>query len=313
MSKSAQDQLTVAVTGYSGLLGTHVIRSIFDLSGTYPLSLGRTVPKYDAIHRHWNADYSFEETVERLKGVDVLCHMAAYIPPNQTDPTEAQKCVEVNAIATLTLARAAIAAGVRRFVFTSSANIITKTDGFNKETDQPQLQFKQAPYYLSSKVLAESYLAYLEMQGDIEIQVVRLSSVYSTEGPCSILHKFVMDLKETNRLKLINGSLYGTDFVHVEDVAGLIAKSIYSTQCGIINAGSGERTTLLSIAKDIAALLGKGEDSIENLDSLDRKSQLGFAALDIGTARVAFNYTPRTVKQGVREIVGFSNLGNPFT
>ena len=306
MSERKKPQSTIAITGYSGLLGNRVTQRISAMSGVHPIVLGRTVPLACMEHRYWDADCSLGDIVERLKGVDVLCHMAAYIPPNQSDPSEAQKCVAVNALATLTLARAAIDAGVQRIVFTSSANIITKSSGVNRETDQPIMQFKHAPYYLASKVLAESYLASLALHHDIEIQVLRLSSVYSPEGPSSILHQFAMNLKDNGHLTLTNGTLYGTDFVHAEDVVGLIVQSIRGASNGILNVGSGERTTLLKAAQVLADLLDKDESAIQNSDVSDPSDTLGFAALDITTARNVYNFNPRPIEHGLQEIVALA-------
>jgi len=303
---------SIAITGYSGMLGNRVMQSINAMSGVHSIALGRANPLEGVEHRYWDADCSLGHSVEHLKGVDVLCHMAAYIPTNQTDPNEAKRCIAVNALATLTLAQAAIDAGVQRIVFTSSANIITKSSGLNKETDQPTIDIVHAPYYLASKVLAESYLASVARQHDIEIQVLRLSSVYSPEGPLSILHKFAMQLKDNDYLTLTNGSLYGTDFVHVEDVAGLVVQSIRGESGGTLNVGSGERTTLLKAALVIADLFGRGEGAIRNLDVSETSSMLGFAALDITTARSVYKFNPRPIELGLREIVALANDGYTF-
>ena len=59
---------------------------------------------------------------EALDGVAGVCHLAAYRPADYADPAEAANCIEVNALGTLELARAALSRGISRIVYASASN-----------------------------------------------------------------------------------------------------------------------------------------------------------------------------------------------
>ena len=304
----------VAITGTSGNLGRPVVAAFEQQSlASQMIALGRSSGPDGWDFRYWGAQDKLETIIPSLTGVDTLCHLAAHIPRNQLDPNEAQHCFEVNALGTLTLARAAIQAGVKRFVFVSSANIITKLSGLNVETDLPDLRFRKAPYYLASKALAETYLLSMATQADMSIHIIRPSSIYNPQGPYGLLHKIVTDLTVTRQVQLTNGTSYGTDFVHAKDVADIIVRSAASNIDGIMNVGSGIRTTLQQVAMDAAVLLGVDPKVIHNHDTVAPTERLGFAALDISKAQQSFGYSPCTITEALAEIINLDAAGHHFT
>lgn len=304
----------LSVTGYSGNLGREVAMAFDQHSQkSEMIALGRSPAPDGWTFRHWTAQYKLEDMVQSLRGVKTLCHLAAYIPLNQMDPNEAKPCFEVNTLGTLTLARAAIQAGVKRFIFVSGTNIITKLSGLIVETDLPDLNFKQAPYYLASKAMAESYLLSATAQADMTVHIIRASSIYNPIGRFGILHKIVTDLKSKGQVHLTNGSLYGTDFVHAKDVANMIVRSAASNIDGIMNVGSGVRTTLNEVAVTAASLLGVDPKNIHNHNEADEAERLGFCAVDISKAQQVFEYSPIKLDQALAEIIKLDAAGHHFT
>ena len=304
----------IAVTGYSGNLGRAVVAAFDQHSPAFQMiALGRSSGLTEWDFRHWSARDTLEAMVQNLAGIETLCHLAAYIPRNHMDPNEAQPCFEVNALGTLTLVRAAIQAGVKRFVFVSGTNIITKLSGLIVETDLPDLNFKQAPYYLASKAMAESYLLSVAAQADMSVHIIRASSIYNPRGPFGILHKIVTELRSKGQVQLTNGSLYGADFVHAKDVANMIVHSAASDIGGIMNVGSGVRTTLDKVAMTAASLLGVGPKGIRNQNTADEAERLGFCAVDISKAQEIFGYSPITMTQALAEIIELDAAGHDFT
>jgi UDP-glucose 4-epimerase len=113
-----------------------------------------------------------------LNGVDTVVHLAARVHvmnENAANPlTEFRK---VNVDASLHLARAAVDAGVRRFVYLSTIKV-------NGEETQPGRPFKeedcpapQGPYAIS-KAEAESALLELGRNSGLEIVIIRPPMVY---------------------------------------------------------------------------------------------------------------------------------------
>jgi len=304
----------IAITGSSGNLGRATVTA-FDKFSPFSrkIALSRSTSPAGWDVRHWNARDKIEEMVQSLSGVEIVCHLAAHIPENQMDPNEAQLCFEVNALGTLNLARAAVQAGVKRFVLVSGSNIITKLSGLIVETDLPDLRFKQAPFYLASKALAESYLLAVAAQANISVHIIRASSIYYPQGSRGILHKIVDDLKTKGKVELVNGNLYGTDFVHAKDVASMIVRSAASDQVGVMNVGSGVRTTLRNVALSAASLLGIAANGVHNHNTADEGEQLGFGAVDISIAQQKFGYSPTTMTQALAEIIDLGDKRHCIT
>ncbi|MGE7991606.1 UDP-glucose 4-epimerase family protein [Pseudomonas sp. NPDC089554] len=113
-----------------------------------------------------------------LSGVDVVVHAAARVHvmnDTETDPLAAFR--KVNVEGTLNLAREAVAAGVKRFVFISSIKV-------NGEGTAPGMPYRaddiaapQDPYGIS-KHEAEQQLLQLAAEGAIEVVIVRPVLVY---------------------------------------------------------------------------------------------------------------------------------------
>ncbi len=114
---------------------------------------------------------------EELAGIDVVLHSAAVIHVRRT-----KEWYQTNTKGTLALARAAVEAGVRRFVFISSNAAGGRSDSQRRlltEADQP------APmsHYGRSKWFAEQQLMQLHKPGRFEVVILRPSMFYGPPVP----------------------------------------------------------------------------------------------------------------------------------
>lgn len=113
-----------------------------------------------------------------LQGVDGVIHCAARVhvmKDTVVDPLAAFR--EVNVAATLNLARQAVQAGVRRFVFVSSIKVNgerTSADRAYSATDEPAPE----DAYGRSKAEAEAGLKALALDTGLEVVIVRPPLVY---------------------------------------------------------------------------------------------------------------------------------------
>lgn len=111
-----------------------------------------------------------------VAGVDVVLHIAATF--RGAAPEEV---AEVNASATRELARAAQAAGVRRFVFTSTG-LVYGTGG-NRPAREADALPGSIPPYPASKAAAEAELLALHGTAGFDVRVARLGFVYGDGDP----------------------------------------------------------------------------------------------------------------------------------
>jgi UDP-glucose 4-epimerase len=114
-----------------------------------------------------------------VAGCDCVVHLAGRAHVFDGDDAR-NTFFDTNVAATLALARAAVSAGARRFVFVSSAGVLGKRSHHVLTEDDPP-----APYnaYTASKLEAERQLLELSRTSGLEVAIVRPSMVYGPGCP----------------------------------------------------------------------------------------------------------------------------------
>lgn len=165
---------SILITGANGFVGTalcHMLRK----NGTHVVATARH-PVNKSQFQIGNLNGSTDWSVA-LDGCDTVFHLAARVhvmADKDGDPLRAYR--EVNVDGTLNLARQAVKAGVRRFVFVSSVKVngeSTATQPF-RSSDVP----KPCDPYGQSKMEAEQALLELACDTGLEVVIVRPPLVY---------------------------------------------------------------------------------------------------------------------------------------
>jgi len=142
-----------------------------------------------------------------VKGVDAVIHIAAFF----RSFTDNEGIIKTNHSGTVALAHAAMAAGVKRFVFTSTGNVYGSDYGRPaKEDDVVNVNDPRA--YSSSKIAAENELIALHKTEGFDVRVLRLGFVYGDKDPH--IEEIIPVLKNWKR-----HSGYRMHMVHHLDVA----------------------------------------------------------------------------------------------
>jgi nucleoside-diphosphate-sugar epimerase len=123
---------------------------------------------------------------EALKGQDVVIHMAIANGTSDPPPTDEEKW-KVNVKGTLIVVQEAVAAGVKKFIYTSSLSVFDGYKGFREtsggingitEGTEP----KQASFYGLTKYLAEIIVKFYAENYKMKSIILRLISVYPEKG-----------------------------------------------------------------------------------------------------------------------------------
>jgi len=213
----------VAVTGASGFVGQGVVEAL--RSGGHdvlPVVRRAARQENDALavgNLGENPDWS-----GILRGVDCLVHCAArahVVKEGEPDPLSAFRLA--NRDLTLTLARAAAAAGVRRFVFLSSVGVLgaeTKGRGFRADD-------AIAPHsdYAISKAEAESGLLEIAAETGLEIVIIRAPLVLG-RGAKGNLATLARSMRRHIPLPLALATRNRRDLVSLGTLADLIVRSV---------------------------------------------------------------------------------------
>ena len=173
-----------------------------------------------------------------------------------------------------------------------------------------------ASIYASTKLMQE----YLLCQGlagtQATVAVLRLQNVYgpgqSLKNPYTgVISIFSQLIMKGNKLNIFEDGDIVRDFVYVDDVvrALALAGTAAKPPSGPINVGSGEKTSILAMAKALLKLLNR--DPENHFISGDyRIGDVRYAVGDIGAARTSLAWSPTVdFSEGLKRFVAWSVAG----
>ena len=171
--------MSLLLTGGTGFVGQHLVSALMQRKLPYQIAI-RTQAKNSAHHKCISVGdiNAYTAWSQALEGVSDVVHLAARV--HVMDETASDSLAEfrrVNVSGTLQLARQAVDAGVRRFVFVSSVKV-------NGEGTSPGRAFTEADApnpqdaYGQSKHEAEQGLRQLSADTGMEVVIIRPPLVY---------------------------------------------------------------------------------------------------------------------------------------
>lgn len=171
----------ILVTGASGFVGQALVAHLVGLDATEVIAMMRATPAIRLAGARYVA--GGDMTAGRLgaaalEGVEVIVHAAARVHVlNDDKAMSATEFDRVNVTPTLELARQAVAAGVRRFVFLSSIGVNGVQTDIGKPFTEADPPNPHNPY-ANSKLKAEQGLLLLSEQSGLEVVIIRPPLVY---------------------------------------------------------------------------------------------------------------------------------------
>lgn len=158
--------------------------------------------------------------------------------------------------------------------------------------------------YALSKYDQERMCLLLGRMNGISVVALRLASVFGTHQRLGNRHAGVLS---TFALRLLHGhpplvfedGLQQRDFVSVRDVARALRLALESNTVSgmVLNIGSGERQSILDVARKTAAALGR-DHAVPELTGTYRLGDARHALVDISLARRFLGYEPRVTLDG---------------
>jgi UDP-glucose 4-epimerase len=252
---------TILVTGGAGYIGSHVVRQLRDRGETVvvldDLSTGFREAVLDAELVVGNT--GDQDLVSRLlaeRGIDTVLHFAAHtiVPESVVDPL---KYYGNNTCATRQLLQCCAAAGVRHFIFSSTAAVYGIPAGESCSEESPLSPINP---YGTSKLMSEWMLRDLAAATDLRYVALRYFNVAGSDPECRIgqstegatlLIKVASEVAVGKRDHLkIFGTDYPTpdgtgvrDYIHVEDLADAHLRALDHLRAGgaseTLNCGYG--------------------------------------------------------------------------
>jgi len=259
----------ILVTGGAGFIGSHLVADLIADPGLRArgvrvlddLSTGSraNLAGLAGVEFHEGSITDAAALARACAGVSTIWHLAACPSvPKSFDQPEA--CHAINATGTLLLARAAVAAQVRRVVFASSCAIYG--DAGERAVGEEQAPQPKSPY-AAQKLLGEQYLAHFGVVGGFTAVSLRFFNVYGPRQDPSSPYSGVISIFCEKLLAGIAPTIHGDgghtrDFVYVADVvvALRLAAERDVAHGSVFNVATGRSRTLLELHATLAALLG---------------------------------------------------------
>jgi len=309
----------IILTGASGFIGSPLLSKLKQTSEFQAIGVCRRSPQSGSdLRLHALGDLQYADLSALLPGVDVLIHAAArahIMKDEVVDPMAEYR--RVNVEGTLSLARQAAAAGVKRFVFISSigvnGNISTRPF---RVDDQPN----PAEPYAQSKWEAEQGLMKLAAETSMEVVIIRPPLVYGPDAPGNF-GSLVRWIEKGVPLPL--GAIHNKrSLVGIDNLVDLIVHCIDHPAAAnqVFLAGDGEDLSTTELLRGVGKAMGKSARLIPvpagllqfGATLLGRKAMaqrlLGSLQVDISKTCELLDWKPPyTVEEGLRRCFERSN------
>ena len=236
-----------------------------------------------------------------LQGVQCVYHLAARVLVAESTlyPREYN---DVNVGGTVALLEAMRDVGVPRLVFTSSGAVYGAQEAQPvAETTTPN---PQSPYAVS-KLAAEYYVHTIGALWGTTTVALRIFNAYGPGQPLLPSHspvvpRFIYQALGGGSLVIFGSGEQTRDFVYVDDVvrALIAAATAPDVARRTINVGSGEDTSIQTLAQHVLALTGSSSNIINSPVESGGVTRL---RADVRLARQILGYEPKvTLQEGLR-------------
>jgi len=271
--------MSVLVTGGAGYIGSHMVHELVDkgervvvvdnLSTGFPWAIPADVP----LVQGETGDGELMRSVMQAHGVDAIIHFAAsvVVPDSVADPLGYYRNNTANS---RTLIEAAVKAGVRRFIFSSTAAVYGNPAIVPVPEDAPLAPMSP---YGSSKMMTETMLRDAGAAHGIEHVILRYFNVagadphqrtgQSTRGATHLIKVAVETVLGVRPKMEVYGTDYPTpdgtcirDYIHVTDLIGAHCDALAYLRGGggsvTLNCGYGSGFSVLEVIETVRKVAG---------------------------------------------------------
>lgn len=275
------------VTGGAGFIGKHLVGALH--------GIGRDVHIID-IKYHNSADIRQIISTKFPREINTIYHLAALadIVPSIENPVD---YYHTNVTGTLNMLELAREHGAK-FIYAASASCYGDTP--SQPTPEINPVNPKYPYALT-KYMGEELVAHWAQVYKIPAVSLRLFNVYGlgsrTGGTYGAMFgTFLAQIANEKPITIVGDGEQRRDFIHVSDVVNAFILAANSNSSGIYNVGSGNPTSINTIAD----LLG----AKERIHIPKRPGEPDITCADITRIKRDLKWEPKVrIEQGVKELL----------
>ena len=301
------------MTGGAGFIGSHIVDKLIEADAEVTvldsLDTGR-MENIDQHKRNKNFHFvkgdvrSFKLVKKLVNNADAVFNLAAAVsvPRSVENPLLVN---DVNVKGTLSLLKASLDSGVRRFIQASSASVYGDAEKMPVRED---LAPRPLSPYAVSKLAAENYAIVFNKVYGLETVCLRFFNVYGPRqayNPYSgVITIFASELLRNRPPKIFGDGKQTRDFVYVEDVvsANILALTKRSAIGEIFNISTGTATTLNKLVQVLQKIMDK--KNLKPVYNEPRGGDIRHSCACIEKARTLLGYEPMfSLEKGLKELV----------
>jgi UDP-glucose 4-epimerase len=299
------------VTGGAGFIGSHIVDELIARGiETYVIDNLSTGNLENLVRHRSNSLLHFmagdAREVDMLlqdTNIDVVFHEAAIasVPKSVSHPMLVH---DVNVNMTLQLMNYSVKAGVKRFIFASSAAVY----GMLESRATEDMVCRPNSPYGAGKLAIENYMHAYQRTYGLETVMLRYFNVYGRRQRYSdysgVITVFINRLLEGEQTTIFGDGLQVRDFVHVEDIvqANMLAMESANAVGEMFNVASGRATSIIELERIVKELLGAPEIDHQFAPPRPGDMKLGLASIDKIRAMLGYDAKVQ-MQQGLKDMI----------
>jgi len=255
--------MRILVTGGAGFIGSHTVERLLAEGHNVAVLDNFSSGKRENLPEDSNltiisGDVRNRDTVKAATNdMDAVLHLAAQVSVSASVDNPVASC-EHNVMGFLNVLDSSFKAGVKRFVYASSAAVY----GMPKELPLNESSPIDAisPYGLEKSIDDQYAGLYLKLYNYSTLGL-RYFNAYGLRQDASspyagVISKFVGALKLSEPLTMLGDGKQTRDFIYVDDIAKINVMALKGIETGVCNIGTGESVTLLEMISALARVSG---------------------------------------------------------
>ena len=310
-TKNKKNKGRVLITGGCGFIGTAVARCLHDYG--FRVRTFDIVEPIKPIDEHFTGTVMYEdELYKAMKGCDYVVHLAAMLGVKRTEYARMQ-CLNVNINGIKNVLNAAVRAGIKKIVFSSSSEVYgepLKTPISEDDRVHPK------SVYAVTKLTGEEYLRAYKKEHDLDYTIVRFFNVYGPGQVAEFVMPKFIKLVLNNQPPTINGDgKQIRSFCYVDDAAEGVRLALTSNKANsdVFNIGNDKAAvSMRGLADKIISIAGKKlnvcfvkEKMADRLNAIEIINRIP----SINKAKKVLGYNPKiTIDEGIKRTIESGNI-----